>query len=183
MVGRETWVRDASRGARRFGARSFPVGAGLGIVLLLGCGPEVETPQDWMLDVFSTRHPDPDVEIPVPGGDSVLQYHLYDDGTLQVYRSNSMDGGAPQLGSVREWEPRGQNELAFFPPADYNFPTVEWRVTRMGDCGPHKVEELKTDGNINLESYWYRGSTCVRFGETWPDCNGRPFHEYRGTGS
>jgi hypothetical protein len=151
--------------------QALPVALGV-----VGCGPRVDEPQDWMLGVFSTQHPS------LPGGNggdipTVFQFHVREDGTMDTYVSDRRDSNPP-YGPIetQTWESRGPDELAFFSwPGDSV--VVEVVVRRTGRCGPHPVRRV-TELGAERESEWYRGSVCVWFGDNEPDCHGicRPWH-------
>jgi hypothetical protein len=112
----QTWDERRPQASRRAG--SFVIlGA---IVGLVGCGPRIDEPQDWMLGVFSDAQPRNMEGWMLPGrGDSgsITSTRISRD-VYWTDTNNGINTSGVQGPNQRTWEPRGEDAIAFSDPTD-----------------------------------------------------------------
>ncbi len=111
-----------------------------------------------MLGAFSGSTPGPTTS------STVKQYHVADEPepTVDVL---TLGINGVRFQRVRSWERRAEFSIAMFPgPEDHDEDPrlLEWIVSRVGDCGPHKVTAIREDVEPRSEGEWNPGEICVR---------------------
>lgn len=121
-----------------------------------------------MLGVFSSQTVADSIELPNPP--RIGQYHVRESGAFDEIDVTPAD---EELVATRQWEARSDMELAILPNPDEVERTLEWIVTKGGECGPHTLVHWYQSGRMVEAAYWYRGAVCI--GDPVL-CDGEPCH-------